>query len=68
MKMRVCLLLLVLCSIEANCIPVEEFFPFGEDAGDMVIYLTDINSSDPISLSPSYPLLGEHRTSLRVGL
>ena len=64
--MRVCLL--VFCLIEANSIPVEEFFPFGEDAGDVVIHLTDISSSDPIPLSPPFPLLGEHRTSLRVGL
>ena len=65
--MRVCLLLLVFCSIEASCIPVEEFFPFGESAGDVVLDLGDDDSSDPIPLSPPFPLLGEHRTSLRVG-
>ena len=65
--MRVCLLLLVFCSIEANCIPVEEFFPFGASAGDVVLDLGDDDSSDPIPLSPPFPLLGEQRTSLRVG-
>ena len=60
-------LLLVFYSIEVNCIPVEEFFPFGESAGDVVLDLGDDDSSDPIPLSPPFPLLGEHRTSLRVG-
>ena len=68
MKMRVELcLLLMFCSIEVNCIPVEEFFPFGASAGDVVLDLGDDDSSDPIPLSPPFPLLGEHRTSLRVG-
>ena len=67
-KMRVELcLLLIFYSIEVNCIPVEEFFPFGAAAGDMVLDLGDDDSSDPIPLSPPFPLLGEHRTSLRVG-
>ena len=66
MKMRIVLsLLLVFCSIEVNCIPVEEFFR--ASAGDVVLYLGDDDSSDPIPLSPPFPLLGEQRTSLRVG-
>ena len=53
-------LLLIICSIEANCI---QFFPFGEAAGDVELsrYLS------LIQLSPPFPLLGELRTSLRVG-
>ena len=66
MKMRISLIL-VFCSIEVSCIPVEEFFPFGASAGDVVLDLGDDNSSDPIRLSPPFPLLGENRTSLRVG-
>ena len=57
-------LLLVFCSIEVNCIPVEEFFPFGSS---VVLDLGDDDSSDPIPLSPPFPLLGEDRTSLTVG-
>ena len=64
MKMRIRLsLILVFCSIEANCIPVEEFFPFG----DVVLDLADDGFSDPIPLSPPFPLLNELMTSLRVG-
>ena len=64
MRVELCLLL-VFCSIEANCIPVEELFPFGASAGDMEIEYYDYSSL--ISLSPPFPLLGELRTSLRVG-
>ena len=64
MSVELCLLLF--CSIEVNCIPVEEFFPFGASAGDVVLDLGDDDYSDPIPLSPPFPLLGEHRTSLRV--
>ena len=66
LKMRVCLLL-VFYSIKVNCIPVEEFFPFGASAGDVVLDLSDDGSSDPIPLSPPFPLLNELMTSLRVG-
>ena len=62
MRVELCLLL-VFYSIKVNCIPVEEFFPFGA----VVLDLGDDDSSDPIPLSPQFPLLGEHRTSLRVG-
>ena len=61
MKVEFCLLL-VFYSIEANCIPVEEFFPFGAAAGDV-----ELDYSSLLSLSPPFPLLGELRTSLRVG-
>ena len=66
MNIRVKLNLLVtLCSIVANCIPVEQFFPFRGAAGDVML---EDYFSDPISLSPSFPLFGEHMTSLRVRL
>ena len=65
MKVELCMLL-IFYSIEVNCIPVEKFFPFGASAGDVVLDLGDDDSSDPIPLSPPFPLLGEHRTSLRV--
>ena len=33
--------MLVFCSIEANCIPVEEFIPFGSSAGDVTPNTTE---------------------------
>ena len=64
MKVKLCLML-VFCSIEANCIPVEELFPFGASAGDVEIEYFEYSRLIP--LSPPFPLLGELRTSLRVG-
>ena len=63
MRIELCLLFLF---YEANCIPIESFFPFGASAGDVALNLSDDGSSDPIPLSPSLPFLGEQRTSLRV--
>ena len=57
--------MLVFCSIEANCIPVEEFIPFGASAGDVEVEYYE--SLRLIQLSPPFPLLGELRTSLEVG-
>ena len=59
--------MLIFYSIKANSIGVGDFFLFGTAAGDVVIHLPDISSSDPIPLSPPFPVLGERRTSLRVG-
>ena len=59
MRMELCLLLLFYF-IEANCIPIESFFPFGASAGD--------EEYREISLSPPLPFLGENKTSLSVSI
>ena len=60
--MRVCLLL-VFYSIEANCIPVGEFFSFGTAAGDVV---RSEDSIQQLFLNPLFPILGAEKTSLIV--
>ena len=55
--------LTILHFVDVDCI---EFFPFGRPAGDTVLTLANDRSSDLISLSPLYPILGAQRTSLRV--
>ena len=61
MRVELCLLM-VFCSIEANCIPVGEFFSFGTAAGDVVLS----GDSVQLFLNPLFPILEEEKTSLIV--
>ena len=61
MRIELCLLL-VFYSIEVNCIPVEEFLPFGTAAGDVVLS----GAFRQLLLNPQFPILGEEKTSLIV--
>ena len=58
---------LILLSVEACCIPLHQFFPFGTIAGDELLQgLGTDGSSSLISLSPGFNILGRERTLLRV--
>ena len=60
-------IVLILFSVEACCIPLHQFFPYGAIAGDKVLQGLDTDgSSSLISLSPGLNILGRQRTLLRV--
>lgn len=52
----------------ARCIPLDEFFPFGSDAGDSELPSNDDGSTGPISLTLPFPFFASTHTMLFVSL
>ena len=59
-------LLVVTALSSVGCIPLEDFYPFGADAGDSLIPRTDEGSSGEITLNRVYPFFGVDHFSLFV--
>ena len=57
---------LTVATVQVSSIPLEQFLPFGESAGDDRLSPGLDVSSPPITLSPPFVILGRERNPLHV--
>ena len=43
------------------CIPLEQFYPYGKENGDMILAANDDQSSSPITLTVPFPFFDEEK-------
>lgn len=60
-----CMVLCLLGAVEPT-VPVEEFYPFGQDEGDSQTVEQDDGGSGLVPISVTFPFFGERHTGLYV--
>lgn len=65
-SMQLFVAFLVLCLHRTLCIPLEQFYPYGDNSGDLILAANDDQSSRPIKLTVPFPFFDEEKLTIFV--